>query len=117
MIRHLIYISGSAITTEGNAVFARLYSAEARTDKLDEIIRIWKEEDVPLMDSVKGYHGAYLLADRKSGKAISITLWDSEEDSAADVESRLHQKQINMYEGLMTGEPVYQGYELVARSK
>ena len=68
-------------------MFARLVSARVRDGKLDEVIRIWKEEDIPLTESVKGYRGAYLLTDRKTSKAISMTIWDSEEDSIADQQS------------------------------
>lgn len=78
-------------------MFARSVSAQARSDKLNEIIRIWKEKDIPLMKSVKGYRGAYLFTDRKTGRGISITMWDSEEDAIADEQSALHQKQVNMY--------------------
>jgi len=96
-------------------MFARLVSAQARSDKLNEAIRIWKEKDIPLMKTVKGYRGAYLLTDHKTGRAISITLWDSEEDAIADEQSALHQKQLDMYKDLMTGEPIHQRYEVSAQ--
>ena len=68
-------------------MFARLVSAQVESDKLDEGIMIWKEKDMPLTESVKGYRGAYLLTDSKTGKVISMTLWDSEEDAIADERS------------------------------
>ena len=67
------------------------------------------------MKSVKGYRGAYLLSDRKAGRAISMTLWDSEEDAIADEQSALHRKQVDMYKDLMTGEPIHQRYEVSAQ--
>jgi heme-degrading monooxygenase HmoA len=94
-----------------------MYSRPVKSGKLDEVIRIWSEEDIPLMGSVKGYRGAYLLTNRKTDKAISITIWDAEEDSAADLESKLHSKQLNMYEGLLTEDPVHEGYEISAKDK
>jgi len=96
-------------------MFARLVSAQARSDKINETIQIWKEKDIPLMKSVKGYRGAYLLTDRKTGKAISMTLWDSEEDAIADEQSALHHKQVNMYEDILIGEPIHQRYEVSAQ--
>jgi len=72
---------------------------------------------MPLTESVKGYRGAYLLTDRKAGKVISITLWDSEEDAIADEQSTLHQEQVDMYKGLLMGEPVAQYYEVSAKDK
>ena len=96
-------------------MFARLLSVQGRSDKLDEVIRIWKEKDIPELESVKGYCGAYLLTDRKTGKVISTTLWDSEEDAIADEQSALHQKQLNMYKDLMIEKPVHQRYEVSAQ--
>jgi len=96
-------------------MFARLISAKGSKDKLDGVIKIWKEKDMPLTKSVKGYRGAYLLTDRKTGKAISITLWDSEEDAIADEQSALHRKQVDMYKDLMTGKPIHQRYEVSAQ--
>jgi heme-degrading monooxygenase HmoA len=110
-------------------MFARLVSAKAKKGKLDEVIRVWEEEDIPLMDSVKGYRGAYLLTDRRTGRGkgkaiaplvpqvVSITLWDIEEDSIADEQSQLHHAQLDMYEDLLTGTPIHQGYEIVAKDK
>jgi len=98
-------------------MFARLVSAQVKKDKQDEVIRIWKWNDIPLMKSVKGYLGAYLLTDRKTGRAISMTLWYSEKDAVADEQSTLHQKQVNMYQNLFTGELTHQRYEVSAQDK
>jgi len=69
------------------------------------------------MKSVKGYRGAFLFTDRKTGKAISMTLWDSEADSIADQGSAVHHKQENMYKDFNMGEFVYQLFEVSARDK
>lgn len=98
-------------------MFARLVSGQASIDSVNEAIRIWKEKDIPLMKNVKGYRGAYLLTDRKTGKAISITFWDSEEDAIADERSSLHRKQVNMYKDSIPGEYAYQHYEVSAQDR
>jgi len=98
-------------------MFARLVSAQVGSDKIDEGITIWKEKDMPLTESVKGYRGAYLLTDRKTGKVISMTLWDSEEDAITDEKSALHQEQVDMYKGLLIGEPIAQYYEVSAKDR
>ena len=87
-------------------MFARLVSANIETNKLKEGITIWKEKDMPLMKSVKGYRGGYLLTNQSKGSVISLTLWDSEEDAIADEQSSLHKEQVGMYDGLLIGEPV-----------
>jgi heme-degrading monooxygenase HmoA len=96
-------------------MFARLVSAQVESDNISEGITIWNEKDMPLSESVKGYCGAYLLTDRKTGRVVSLTLWDSEEDAIADEQSELHQRQVEMYKGLLIGEPITQRYEVSSR--
>jgi len=98
-------------------MFARIVSAQVESNRLNEGSTIWKDKDMPLMESVKGYRGAYLLTERKTGKVISMTLWDREEDAIADEQSSLHQKQVDMYKGLLLGEPITQYYEVSARDR
>ena len=98
-------------------MFARLVSAQVDIKKINEGITIWKEKDMTLTESVKGYIGAYCLVDHKTGKVISLTLWDTEEDAVTDERSYLHKNQVNMYEDLLIGEPVTQYYEVSAQHK
>ena len=98
-------------------MFARLVSAQVGVDKINEGLLIWKENDMPLMDSVKGYIGAYCLVDRKTDKVISLTLWDNEKDAVADEQSNLHKNQVDMYKDLLIGEPITQYYEVGAQHK
>ena len=98
-------------------MFARLVSGQTGIDKLDSVIQIWKKKDIPLMKPAKGYRGAFLFTDRKTGKAISMTLWDSEADAIADQRSTVHHKQENMYKDFNMEEFVYQLYEVSARDK
>ena len=98
-------------------MFARLVSAQVAIDKIDKGMQIWKEKDIPLSESVKGFRGAYALVDRKTGKVISMTLWDTETDAINDERSTTHQKQVDMYKGLLIGEPVSQYFEVKAKHK
>ena len=98
-------------------MFARLVSGQTKVEKLDKVIKIWKEKDTPQMKSVKGYRGSYLLTDRKTGQVISITFWDSEMDAIADEQSTLHQQQVSLYQDIIPGEYSHQRYEISARDK
>ena len=48
-------------------------------NKQDEAISMFRDQIVPKLRDHEGYEGALLLADRKSGKAIAVTLWASEQ--------------------------------------
>jgi len=93
-------------------MFARLTVFQVNIDKLDETKKIYKESVIPAAKSQKGYRGVYLLTDSKTGKGISITLWDSEEDAIANEQSGYYQKQVAKFKGFFTAPPIREGYEV-----
>ena len=93
-------------------MFARLTIVQTKSDKLDETIKIFQEGVVPAAKSQKGYRGAYLLTDRKTGKGISISLWDSEEDAIANEQSGYYQEQVAKFKDFFTAPPVREGYDV-----
>jgi len=96
-------------------MFARLTIVQVKMDKLDETVKIFEESVIPAAKSQKGYCGGYLLTDSKTGKGISISLWDSEEDAIANEKSGYYQEQLNKFKGLFTAPPVREGYEVSLR--
>ena len=60
-------------------MFARVISVQTATDKLAGFVK-WAEEQAPAAREAPGFKGFYLLADRQSGKVVSISLWDSDDD-------------------------------------
>lgn len=97
---------------EGYTMFARLTIVQVNIDKLDETRKIYEESVIPAQKLERGFRGSYLLSDRKTGKGIAITLWDSEEDAIANEQSGFYQEQINKFKGLFTAPPVREGYEV-----
>ena len=93
-------------------MFARLTTTQIKIDKIDEAIKICEESVVPAAKSQKGYRGAYLLTDRKTGKGVSISLWDREEDAIANEQSGYYKEQVGKFKGFFTAPPVREGYEV-----
>ncbi len=93
-------------------MFARVTNVQTKVDKLDETIKIFEESVLPAAKSQKGYRGAYLLTDRKTGKGVSISLWDSEEDAVANEESGYYQEQVSKFKDFFIAPPVREGYEV-----
>ncbi len=93
-------------------MFARLTIVQVKSDKLDETIKIFAEGVVPAAKSQKGFRGSYLLTDRKTGKGVSITLWDSEEDAIANEQSGYYQEQLSKFKDFFVAPPVREGYEV-----
>ena len=96
-------------------MFARLTIVQMKSDTLDETGKIYGESVVPAAKSQKGYRGAYLFADRKTGKGVSITLWDSEADAIANEQSGYYQEQVSKFKDFFTAPPVREGYEVIVQ--
>ena len=60
-------------------MFARVNSVQTATDKLAGLVK-FVEERFPDAREAPGFKGFYLLADRQSGKLVTISLWDSDDD-------------------------------------
>ena len=94
-------------------MFARLTIGQIKIDRIDEFIKGFEESVIPAAKSQKGYCGAYLLMDHKAGKAISISLWDSEENAIANEQNRYYQEQlVKFLELLTTPSYIREGYEV-----
>jgi len=96
-------------------MFARPTIVQVRPDTIDETTKIFDEGVVPGAKSQKGYKGIYLLIDRKTGKGISVSLWDSEADSTANEQSGYYKEQVDRFKNFMTAPPVQEGYEVAVQ--
>ncbi len=65
------------------AVYARVSTLKGSPEQIDEGLRYLSEEILPTGKDDPGFKGLIALGDRQSGKTLSITLWDSEEDMRA----------------------------------
>ena len=93
-------------------MFARLTTTQVQADKIDEVLKIMEESVIPAVKSQKGFRGLYGLTDRKTGKGVTISLWDSEEDVIANEQSGFYQEQVAKFKDLFTAPPVREGYEV-----
>lgn len=48
-------------------------------EPVDEGIRVTRDRVVPVVLGLSGSKGGFFLVNRKSGKTLSLTLWESEE--------------------------------------
>jgi len=97
-------------------MYARLTIMKVNTDRIDEGIEFYQENVVPAAKTQKGFRGVYLLVDRKTGKSISLTLWDSEKDAIANEKSRYYQEQVLKGVQFYTKPPIREGYEVVIQA-
>ncbi|MHB8575620.1 MAG: hypothetical protein ACYDCQ_09840 [Dehalococcoidia bacterium] len=56
---------------------ARVTTLQADSTKLEDGIRFFRDQSVPVARQQRGFKGARLLVDRRSGKVQAVTLWES----------------------------------------
>ncbi len=100
---------------EGKPAFARLTITQSKIESVDEMVKLYSESVVPAAKSQKGYLGILLLSDRKTGKSISIALWESEEDAIANEKSGYYQEQVNKFKNFYTAPPTREVYEVTIK--
>lgn len=98
-------------------MFARLTIMHIDIEKIDDAIKVYKKSVVPAAREQKGFRGAYLLADRKTGKGISLTLWRNEEDALANEKNRYYQEQLVKFVPFFISAPIREGYEVSLREE
>ena len=96
-------------------MFARLTIIHTEIASIDKASKLFEESVIPAFRTQKGYQGAYFLSDRRSGKSICMSLWDSEQDAVSNEQSHLYQEQLVKFMNLFTSDPYREGYELIIK--
>jgi heme-degrading monooxygenase HmoA len=98
-------------------MYARVATGQIVTGKTDEATRILRDSILPITRQQKGFRGVYVLADRNTGKIISITLWDAEADvpELAPV-SYLPESTRQKFAPLWAAPPSYARYEVTVQA-
>ena len=78
-------------------MYARVTYVQAPEGKVEDGLRIWYEQILPITMGREGFRGVLSLVDRKSGKAVSLTLWDLEESLVASTEQEYHRQAMEKY--------------------
>ena len=92
---------------------ARVATVHVQPGKTQEAINLYQNSVVPAAKAQKGFQGAYLMTDASTGKAISITVWESEADMlAGESGGGYYQEQIAKFGSLFTRPPDLDHYEL-----
>ncbi len=95
----------------------RALTFQVQPGKMQEGIDIFKNSVVPAQKAQKGYQGSYLMTDASSGKALTISVWESEADMMAGESSGGYlQEQIAKIGNLISGTPAFDHYELSVES-
>ena len=67
-------------------MFARVSTYQGDPGQIDQGLAYDLENILPKVNQIDGFEGLYYLVDRESGKALSMTLWESEQTMRASEE-------------------------------
>jgi heme-degrading monooxygenase HmoA len=67
-------------------MFARVSTYQGPPEQLDQGINHARERILPAVRNIAGFSGVFFLADREIGKALTVTLWESEQAMQASEE-------------------------------
>ena len=97
-------------------MFAQVNSVQTTTDKLAALVT-WAEEQLPAFrEAASGFQGLFVLADRHSGKVMTISLWDSEDSLRQNNEARGSQVRQEADSELGIASPPVDIYEVVLQA-
>ena len=91
---------------------ARVLITQFQPGKMDEAINLYRDSVVPAAKQQQGFKGALLLADRNTGKAISVAMWETEADMKAGEASGYLQEQIAKFSAIFAAPPTTERYEV-----
>lgn len=70
-------------------MLSRVNVLETDPDRLNDVARVVREVVHPAISAERGYAGYIVLGNRETGRALGVTLWDSERDrEASDITAR-----------------------------
>ena len=78
-------------------MFCRVTHVQAPEGRVEEGLKLWYDNVLPITKARDGFQGALSLVDRNTGKALSITFWEGEESMLASTEAEYHKEAIKRF--------------------
>lgn len=97
-------------------MYARVSIGQMPPAKADEAVGIYRDSVLPAARQQKGFKGLYVLTDRKTGKGLTIALWETEADMTAGENSGYYQQQVGKFKHLFSAPPLREAYEVTVHT-
>ncbi|HJT55376.1 MAG TPA: antibiotic biosynthesis monooxygenase [Ktedonobacteraceae bacterium] len=92
-------------------MYARVTTFELNPGKIDEALEVARTDLVPVMKQQPGFKAVLTLVDREAAKAISVSLWETEDDLKAGESSGYYQQQVSRLASFVMAAPNRETYE------
>ena len=96
-------------------MYARVTFSQISPDKMEDVLGVLRDKMLPVASQQKGYKGYLLLGDQ-TGKGISITFWETEDDRAAsDQPSEYYRDVMAQLAPFFKGPPSVENHEVIMK--
>jgi heme-degrading monooxygenase HmoA len=96
-------------------MFARVTSGTVQPSKRDEAVKLNRDTIMPAAKKQKGFKAYYSLSNRDTGKAMTISIWETEADMKAAETSGYYREQLAKVAPLMAGPTTMEHYEVTTQ--
>ena len=93
-------------------MYARVTQDPIQPGKLGQAIKVERDSILRAATVEKGFKGLYFLTNRKAGKGMTISLWDTEADMITAEKSGYYGEQLAKLLPLLSGPPIKEYYEV-----
>ena len=95
-------------------MFARVTYVQAPEGegKIQEGLRLWYQNVLPTTSARDGFMGVLSLVDHSTGKALSVTLWEGDEELIASTEAKYHNEALQRFGEFFEGVHDPENYEV-----
>jgi quinol monooxygenase YgiN len=97
-------------------MYVRIISGSVKPGTIAEGVAIFEDSIGPATKEQPGFISTTLLVNESESKFTTISRWETEADMQASLAGGFLQAQIAKIGPLLTGEPTYEQYELVAEA-
>ena len=91
-------------------MYARIAEGQIQPGKMDEFLKIYRDSQLSINKQAKGFQSVRILTDSNTGKALAVSIWETESDARAGVGSV--PELMARFEGLLAGPPTFEYYEV-----
>jgi hypothetical protein len=95
-------------------MFARVTYVQAPEGegKIQEGLKLWYQNVLPTTSAREGFMGVLSLVDHETGKALSVTLWEGDEEMLASTEAEYHKQALERFGEFFQGVHDPENYEV-----
>jgi len=96
-------------------MYARIVTSQFKPGSVEQAIALWQDSMTSPLKQARGFKEALVTGDRQTGKAVTVTLWDTEADATEFDSSEPYQRALELFGELFATPPSREQFEVFVR--